>query len=162
MRLKNKQVGVVLVTSLLFILVLSLLVVSAVSSAVLQQKMSANFRSRDLAFQSAETTLKAGENYLQKTDPLPTFDGTNGRYNFNNAKTFEKDSDWSSLSTVNFQHSMHQVLKRPKYLIEKLQLIDTVGESLDVSMPITSNYYRVTSRSDNINATVVLQSIYRR
>ena len=118
-------------------------------------------RDRDLAFQSAETALKAAEKYLRDTHPLPVFSNSNGRHTFNNSQLFKQDNDWNSITTSQYSRSLFQVTP-PKYVIEKILLVDTVGESLDSSKPVVSNYFRVTSRSKNRNATVILQSIYRR
>jgi len=158
----KNQSGVVLITSLIVIIILTLLVFSAAQTTILQDKMSGNLRQRDLAFQSAETALLTGEKYLQNIDPLPVFNNTAGKYTFSNARDFENSSEWNSLATLQYNQSLHQVQNAPKYLIEKITIIDRVGESLDASTPVESNYYRISSRSDNGDATVVLQSIYQR
>ncbi|MCK5918510.1 MAG: pilus assembly protein [Cocleimonas sp.] len=162
MMIQKKQSGVVLISSLLLIIILTLLVFSAAQDTILQNKMSGNLRERDLAFQSAETALLTGEKYLQKTEPLPVFNNSSGKYTFSKTRGFAQESEWSSLTTIQYDHSLHQVQSIPKYLIEKISLIDTIGESLDASTPVESNYYRITSRSVNGDATVILQSVYRR
>lgn len=158
----KKQSGSVLITSLLIIIALTLLVLSASRSTTLQQKMANNLRERDLAFQSAETALLAGEKYLRDTEPLPAFDGNAGLHLFSQTRQFKQDSDWDNISPISYTHSLFQTTAAPEYVLEKIFYIDTVGESLDSSSPVVSNYYRVTSRSKNHNATVVIQGIYRR
>jgi type IV pilus assembly protein PilX len=56
---RSDQAGAVLVTSLLFLLVMSLLGVTAMNVALLEEKMAGNLRDRSLAFQAAETALRA-------------------------------------------------------------------------------------------------------
>lgn len=158
----KKQSGAVLIIGLVLIMVLTILVLASVRSTVLQQKMATNLRDRDLTFQAAESTLKAGEKYLHTTDPLPIFNNNSGRYTFSNTRSFAKDSDWENLNTVNLSQSLHQISTTPEYIIEKIFLTDTVGESLDASKPIITNYYRVTAKSKNGTSTVVVQSTYRR
>ncbi len=158
----KKQQGVVLISSLFIVLILTILVFSAARSTIIQGKMSANLRERDLAFQSAETALLSGEKYLQSISPLPVFDNDSGKYIFDKTRLFQGDNSWDNLTASQYSQSLYQVKGLPKYLIEKIAIVDTAGESLDASKPEFSNYYRVTSRSDNGHATVVLQSIYRR
>lgn len=162
MIIPQKQSGVVLISSLFIVMILTILVFSATRSTILQEKMSGNLRERDIAFQSAETALLTGEKYLQNTDPLPVFNNNSGKYTFNKTRTFKQDDAWDNLTPSQYSQSLHQLQSTPKFLIEKISLIDTVGESLDSSKPEISNYYRISSRSINGNATVVLQSIYRR
>ena len=158
----KKQSGAVLIIGLVLVMVLTILVLASVRSTVLQQKMATNLRDRDLTFQAAETALKAGEEYLRTTDPLPVFNNNNGIYTFNNARTFSQDADWVNLNTATPSLSLHQVPITPEYIIEKILLTDTVGESLDASKAVTSNYYRVTAKSKTGTSTVIVQSTYRR
>ena len=162
MKTSQKQQGVVLISSLFIVLILTILIFSAARSTIMQEKMSGNLRERDLTFQSAETALLTGEKYLQSINPLPVFANDSGKYVFDKARVFQGDNSWDNLTTSQYSQSLYQVQGLPKYLIEKIAIVDTVGESLDASKPEFSNYYRVTSRSDNGHATVVLQSIYRR
>ena len=61
----KRQSGSVLILGLSLIMILSVLVISSAKTTVLQQKMSANLRDKDLAFQSAESALMTGETFLR-------------------------------------------------------------------------------------------------
>ena len=54
----QKQKGVILFIGLIFLIMLSLLGLNAAQMSILEERMSGNVRSRDLAFQSAEAALK--------------------------------------------------------------------------------------------------------
>ncbi|MCK5725303.1 MAG: hypothetical protein KAH22_00605 [Thiotrichaceae bacterium] len=158
----HKQSGVVLITTLLVVIILTILVLTTARTTILQEKMTSNLRERDLAFQSAESALLEGQQYLEQTDPLPVFSSANGRHSFNKTVNFKNDSAWANITTTQYSKSLHQVESAPKYVIEKIALVNTIGESLDSSTPEVSNYYRISSKSVNGKATVILQSIYRR
>lgn len=56
--------GSALAIALVFLLVLTLLGLSAMRSSNLQERMAGNLRDRNMAFQSAEAALRAGEAWL--------------------------------------------------------------------------------------------------
>lgn len=62
-----KSNGSVLVISLLVLLVLTILGVTALDTTVMEERMSANTRQRNLAHQAAETALKDAEQWLTNT-----------------------------------------------------------------------------------------------
>ena len=59
-----REQGSVLVISLLILLIMSLLSITSVNNAVLEEKMAANSRNSQIAFQAAEAALREGENYV--------------------------------------------------------------------------------------------------
>lgn len=63
------QTGVVLVISLIILLLLNLIGLSAMQTTALEEKMAGNFRDKSLAFQVAESALRAAELSV-KTIPL--------------------------------------------------------------------------------------------
>ncbi len=56
-----RQKGVVLVVALMFILVMTVVGITAMRSTISQERMAGNLRDRDLAFQAAEAALRAAE-----------------------------------------------------------------------------------------------------
>ncbi len=58
---RPRQKGVVLVVALMFMLVMSIVGVTAMQSTIMQERMAGNVRDRNLAFQAAEAALRAGE-----------------------------------------------------------------------------------------------------
>ncbi|MBS63463.1 PilX N-terminal domain-containing pilus assembly protein [Salinisphaera sp.] len=56
--------GFVLVTSLIFLVVITLLAVSAISSSTLQERMASNLREKSRARQAADAALRAAETSL--------------------------------------------------------------------------------------------------
>jgi type IV pilus assembly protein PilX len=65
------QRGVVLLVSLLFLLLLTLLGVSSMQNATLQEKMAGSVTNRNVTFQGAEATLLLGEAWVQIQSNVP-------------------------------------------------------------------------------------------
>lgn len=59
-----RQRGSALAISLIFLLLMTLLGVSAMRSSNMQERMAGNLRDRNMAFQSAEAALRGGEAWL--------------------------------------------------------------------------------------------------
>ena len=61
----RRENGFVLVTSLIFLVVITLLAVSAINSSTLQERMASNQREKSRARQAADAALRRGELLLQ-------------------------------------------------------------------------------------------------
>jgi type IV pilus assembly protein PilX len=79
----NKNTGSVLVISLLILLTLTILGVTALNTTVMEERMSSNTRQRNLAHQAAETALKAAEQWLGNTASNVTLASHIGLFNAN-------------------------------------------------------------------------------
>src|SRR5262245_66634802 len=62
--LGRRQRGAVLVVSLLLLLVMTVLALGASQATRMQERMAGNARDRDMAMQSVEAALRAGERYI--------------------------------------------------------------------------------------------------
>ena len=67
----HQQKGVVLLVSLLFLLLLTLLGVSSMQNATLQEKMAGSVTNRNVTFQGAEAALRVGEAWVQIPSNVP-------------------------------------------------------------------------------------------
>lgn len=63
--------GVVLIVSLLLLVVLTLLAAMGMRGTLMQEKMAGNMRDRDVAFQAAESAVRAAEKWLSARDDPP-------------------------------------------------------------------------------------------
>lgn len=64
-----RQNGMVLLVSLVFVLVLSQVGLSAIQAAVSQQKVASSLWHRNQSFQTAESGLRLGESVVQRSGP---------------------------------------------------------------------------------------------
>lgn len=156
-----KQTGVVLVTSLMILLLLTIIGLSATQVTSLEEKMAGNARDQNIAFQAAESALIAAENYILAV-PLAnmgsTFNGSNGLLGTTNAESdFFLDTTWtansSQITPLSYSESNLGVTTKPRYIIKRLP--ESSG---------TTNFFRITARgTGNVAGTqVILQVVYQR
>ncbi len=164
-----RQRGATLIICMVILLVVTVLGVGSIQDTTLQEKMAANMKNRNMAFQAAESALRGAENYLNSTAVLPDFDGTTtGLYaqiggNDPLPDTWS-DAQWVASGAVYSGGAIGGVDTAPRYILE--QMASTVtGASLQAGQPLSSDdFYRITVRAVGGTATarVIAQSIYKR
>lgn len=73
---RQQQRGAVLFVALVFLILLTLLALTATSTSILQERMTGGMRNQQLGFMGAETVVRGGETFLwglsfDGTQPLP-------------------------------------------------------------------------------------------
>ena len=175
---KKNQSGVVLAISLIMLVVLTLLGVTAMQSTTLEERMAGNLRDRNLAFQASEGALILAEGWLSDLSDLPLdkSDGSGGIWTFNNMdadtsnglpwwEEASADAAWWATnggdgSTVIAMGT--SLSSQPTYIIEKFPL--TMGPSMRSGAALQSeNMLRVTARGvgGSESAVVILQTMYK-
>jgi type IV pilus assembly protein PilX len=164
---KHYQSGAVLIVCLMFLMIMSVLGISSMNNATLEEKMAGNTRNKHLSFQAAETALRAGEIAANAFDVTTKFSGTNGRYQPSvvSDATYPiwenvDNSDWLEPS---YTSGMSQ---QPKYIIENYSTMPRDSHCLLDSEAIATckkPVYRITARGwgQNDNHITVLQSTFR-
>jgi type IV pilus assembly protein PilX len=161
--------GAALIVSLLFLLIMTLTGIAAIQVATMEERMSGNLRDRNLAFQAAESALRAGEGALLAALPPATSSptaafGCTGAYTCSPATDLSASSSvWSGASAVTYTGTLSNLGAAPKYIIELLTPVpQTNGVVLGSSVTGGQCFYRVTARGvgGSTNATVVLQTTY--
>jgi type IV pilus assembly protein PilX len=177
--IRNNQRGVALVVSLVLLVVATLIGLAGIRGTTLQERMSANMYDRSLAFQRAESALRAAENAITATWQIEDLDGQDCRPTLGTLCGALPDADavWVE---VDDQHNVNDARApgRPEYFIQfmgtgteenKLDL----GSNADSAMygsccgQETVAFYRVTARSSapedaGDRSIVVLQSTVKR
>lgn len=171
------QEGMVLITGMIFMVVLTLIVVASMRTTILEERMAGNARDNDLAFQAAEAALRAGEQVLtaaslenfMATSPayLAVDTGTpkmrDERYWMNTDATH--NHNWATNSLA-LSSSPAGVVEAPRFVVEELPPIPGGGSgSLKGPAPLPdSAIFRVTARGvgGNPSTVVYLQTTYRR
>ena len=125
-RILQNQEGAVLITGLMVLLILTLIGITAMQNSTLEEVMSRNMDSRNIAFQAAEAALRAGEGVLDGT--LPTFDGTattaspNGLYS---TKIDISSLAWDSTDSAEYSWTVSsKAADDPRYVIELLSTVE--------------------------------------
>lgn len=161
---RQRQAGVALLTGLIFMVVLTLLALAAMRTTTLEERMSGNARDRDMAFQSAEAALRAGEQVLQGAS-LPAFaSGTayTPRIAAATLTTYWQNThDWPNQSVAAWQPAGTSAA--PQYVIEGMGATACPGGSLAIGPASGGGVYRVTARGVGRSATtrVILQAVYK-
>lgn len=174
MRLKSNQNGSALVISLMILLVLSLLGMSAVQVSTVEERMAGNLRNSNLAFQAAETALRDGEADLAAAVPA-NFNCTHGLFRAGDADcdnsidaTLVWDGlDWSDDDVVirYDRGGLTEVVHtQPAYIVEQLAGVAAANDSLQVPAALDTSYYRITARGTGgtDTAVAIVQSIFKR
>ncbi|MFM8330226.1 MAG: PilX N-terminal domain-containing pilus assembly protein [Candidatus Methylumidiphilus sp.] len=174
MGFRESQKGVALIVSLLILLVLTLTGITAMLVSSLEERMSGNLRDRNLAFQAAESALRAGEDAVA----VGLNQATMETFGCQNTTTCALESDleaassaWSGHNSraVAYTGTLGSVASSPKYLIEvltptPLSMMGTAplvaGEFQKPQSPLC--YYRISAlgTGGTSTATVVVQSTY--
>ena len=165
---RKSQRGVVLVISLLLLLVLTLIGLAATRSTTLEERMTANQRDQDVAFQAAEAALRDGESALQSAAP-GQFNNTNGYYDSSSTVTYTDQSVWDSSTTNSIVYSgtlTPAPSEAPRYyLVQSASSGPSNGTSLAADAPTTTpTVYLVFAKGYGLspNTVVYLESAYQR
>lgn len=163
----TRQRGIALVMGLIFLAVLTLLSVAAMRGTLLEERMAGNSRDRDLAFQSAELALRAGEAVLSGA-VLPAF-ATGTPYTPRIAAGAQRDywidtHDWGTAAAA-VAAAPANTAAAPRFVIEQLNVTSGAGGGgLGFGALSESGVYRVTARGvgQSANTVVILQAVFNR
>lgn len=171
-RLPNRarQSGAALIVALIFLLLMTLLSTSSMRTSTMQERMAGNSRDWNLAFQSAEATLRAAEDYLLQVDDPPDFNDSNGFYQIDSAVRPDWTADPSAEGAGIRTETGVDGLPDTHYYVEQLSSIRPAGVSTETGTQIEEiYYYRITAvgygaavdDDGNPITAVVLRSVYR-
>jgi type IV pilus assembly protein PilX len=164
---RGRQTGAALVVSLLLLLVATLIGVTAMQVTSLEEKMAGNLRDRNLAFQAAESALRAGEAFL-RTQTGEFVCGT-GHYRDNDAVCPPPVREWVSfactaVNSVEYTGgTLSGLAANPRYAIDEINYVcEPSGSELGAGSE--KCYFRITACGfgGTMNAMVILQSTYQR
>ena len=164
---KLAQRGTALVMTLVFLVLLTMLGITAINTSTLEERMAGNTKDQNLSFQAAETALRAAEVWVENTTAATqlTVNPANGIHTPSITGTEIWDSvNWSGANVVIYPGvpgataagTLGDVTTRPKYIIE-------IVSSVPLS-PGTMITARITARGTGAsNDTVsMVQSNYQK
>jgi type IV pilus assembly protein PilX len=162
----NQQRGFVLVVSLIFLVVMTLLATSAIRKNILDEKLVGNLRSQNLAFQAAERGLRfceaavdfrMGSTTMCQVRPANTIPVLESSLQ---PMAWSQANAWSTATTVSGNSVMQGVAAQPQCILERWNVPTNNNESGSyVQFPV----WVITARGvGNVaNAVVVLQETVR-
>lgn len=169
---RSIQTGAALVVSLMLLVVMTLIGITAMRTTVLEEKMSGNARDSVVAMQAAEAVLLDGEDYLQNTinSLAVAFDGSQlGLYQQGTYPNIFLDATWTNSIPIRTTYT-GGVTSQPRFIIELTGETGTPDDGLEIESydsiaALGTPYaFRVTARGTGgtDSAVVLLQSNYVR
>lgn len=167
----RRQRGVVLIVSLILLMVLTLIGVTAMQTSTLEERMAGNALDKALAFQAAEAALRAGENLLtEDMAELRKSQGWLGKIDYSTNLPEEPwewdmakiEDEWAKFDNETFLKDT-RVFRPPYYAVQLMGL--GVSGSLvstgDEAVP-EGNVFRVTAIGWGATegAQVIVQSFF--
>lgn len=160
------QNGVVLILALIILMAMTLISVSSMSSSTLEERMAANMKDREIAFQAAEAALRYGESLVQAGISTGAFNtnctGGYCQHDLQAATTYSTYWEDSTVWSDSSKHITHDTGTSNNAQI----IIEYMGTQIqDFSDPDSSTdppIYRVTAlgHGQSANSRVMLQSTY--
>ncbi len=168
-RALNTQRGAALAISLIFLLVLTLIGVTAMSTTTLQERMAGNLRDTGLAFQAAESAVAEAEATVAALTVTPNPTGCTSACDIwpvTAVDSAEQDAGWwatnGELLGTDGTQELAGINEDPRYTIREY---DIVQDQIDPALPPTlTYYYEITARGvgASTNAEAVVRSIVRK
>lgn len=187
----TRQRGATLIVALMFLLILTILGVSSLSTVTLEERMAGNVKDVNTAFQAAESALRDGEADMANISAATVFPSTAGTCVAglcSQAAVGGTDvwntSIWSGATSkvygsVSGATALSKVASQPRYIIEDIPDPTSppadkkaqgggvsAKNSFDQTQGGTSGgeYYRITARGTGASDTtqVILQTIHRK
>lgn len=178
--------GFVLVTSLIFLVVITLLAVSAVNSSTLQERMASNLRDKSQARQAADAGLRQGElmfrnaafdSYQPKGSTVALVGGNSsgalklwdprtllGAASRNKATAFLGNALWTSDETPPRRYTLANGGDAVQFYVEDHDFISRDLNPDTAARADGGVIYRITARAQGQNpaAMAVTQSLYEK
>jgi type IV pilus assembly protein PilX len=148
--------GLALFISLVLLLVLTVMGVSAVQTSTLETRLARNQYDTLLAFQAAELALRDAERFIETLDPDTDFGDGDGLWlppAPDEVNLWERPDVWSGEGS-RAASSAAAVAEPPRYLIERLALVEHEGGRFAM--------FRVTARAvgGRTSTQALLQTTY--
>lgn len=170
----SKQQGALLVTSLVFLVIMTLIGVTAMRTAVLDEKMASNFRCSKIAFEAAEASILNAERDMiaNLVVPLDSFDGNlgtsghEGRYwltqNEPSVNSLFTVGTWTSgNASASYSSNIAGIATQPRWLTKVLAIDGPLNLSMEGE---TGVVFRTTARGTGCTdeSVVMVRTIYRK
>ncbi len=169
------QAGVALFISLVLLLVLTIIGVSAVQDTSLGVRMARNDQDALLAFQSAESALRDAEERIEMLATVADFSttGTGGLWtiaDFDQVPRWQDPGIWTGAASATAANAIAGVAAQPRYIVEHVASVLREDNAIALNDPYASGsadrieMFRITARGvgGSPNAVAMLQSTFGR
>ena len=133
-RTGTRQRGAVLIVSLIFLLIVTLIAVGSMRDTILEEKMAGNTRDRNLAFQSAESGVREAEQFIEGISSLGNFGSTAGLYGQTEGEPiFWDPTTWSDAAYHVVAASDFGSYTAPRYLVKHFTTVVGTEGAMNMS-----------------------------
>lgn len=165
----RRQTGAILITSLIFLMVVTMIVLTVLRNGTLEERMARNGRDRQVALQAAEAVLRDAESTLFAGAPFDPYDPSKFTSACTDGLCFKPAAgvtwqavDWTSATlTRTFAAAASQIAglnSQPRYIVE-IVVPPTKGSSVG---QCENGLAKITARGvGNGNAATFVQSTVR-
>ncbi len=170
-KVSRHQRGAVLVISLIMLLLLTIIGVTAMRTVTIEERMAGNMRDRNLSVQAAESALRAGADWIsgQASRPTPDSTGTAGVWTLGAAGSLEDPSfDWTAAGfeygvlpgSATDSADLTGVIRDPRYVVEERYFFPDDSSPEALAKGVGWYYYQVTGGGfgGSDNTRTVLQA----
>jgi type IV pilus assembly protein PilX len=163
-RARLSQRGAALVVSLILLLIMTIVGVTAMNSARLEVSMAGLVQQEEVVFRGAERTLSAAEVYIE--DKKGAFDdAVEGHYLAEEPNLDLSQRDWTSIDRLD-DEDIEELAENDTVIVEYMGVMTLPGsvQNEGGDAPIAGEQvkvYRITSRSDTGGKAVrIIESVY--
>ncbi len=169
----GSQQGVALFVSLVLLLILTIIGVSAVQSTSMEVRMARNDHDALLAFQAAESALRDGEVLVENLVSTTAFvpNGTNGLWavgDFGQQPPWLNDANWQGGQSRAAPSAVSGVAAAPRFMVEHVASVQRDLNAYQLDDPYAAGsanrveMFRVTARGvgGSAGTSVILQSTF--
>ena len=170
MKFCQKQRGVVLVAGLIFLVILTIIGITAMGTTALTERMAQNLRDSSIAFEAAEAALGDGEIWVKNQAAATTVTTTTcsaspcavWQYGALGTTFYKQPSSWWQANAVAFSSTIPGVYQQPRYVIEQYGFVPYDLSPDSLSKGRGYYYYRVTAWGTGPTGTAnsVVQSMF--
>lgn len=163
-RLGNREHGAALIVSLVLLLIMTIIGISAMNSARLEVSMAGMMEREEVALRGAERALRVAEKYVENS--IDAFEPLPGHY-LPEDEVDPSVTDWSDI--VSFSKTgvaiAPELSEHDAFIVQYDGKVTLPGSALndggDVIFGDQVNVYRITSRSDTDGEAVrIIEAIY--
>jgi type IV pilus assembly protein PilX len=157
--------GAALIITLLILLIMTLLGITAITTSSLQEKMAGNMRDQYMAQQAGDSILRDGESWIFKlfTRPKPSCSPSAAErvWDYSCLDVAAQNDTWWLANGYTANVGNTYVNQNPRYVDEHLQ---RVQEDLSKTPPVYRHFYRTTGWSVGASdyARGLFQSVFSR
>lgn len=153
----RRQSGAVLVVSLLFLLILTMIGVASMQTTTMEEKMAGNMRDRGVALQAAESGIRDGEAFIESVASTAAFNSSNGGLygEFETPPEPFAAATWASDTTSRAGTLLQGISAAPRFFIRYTGMATVDSSSLKVKgygqgSPGDVATFEITSRGTGI------------